>query len=337
VMERIPSDSAKWLVRQMASMGISPERVLRGTGLAESWLGDENALVTPSQYLRIVANALAESGDPALGLNIGPKQNLGELGFWGYAIISSPTLREANQAALQFWELNGSLVTLSCHEERDYITWVISPAFPMNSQSLWIYSVEELLTTFHTAAGFLTNHEFQYAEIHLTYPDPGHSARYTELFRCPVHFGSDKDLFRVAADGADRPTFTGHPQMALVCQQQCRELQARLRGCDELTGAIREIIVSSMGQIPHLPEVAGRLAMSPRTLRRRLHERGTTYQHILDEIRIELAKEYVASTGLSVDQIAGRIGFAEATTFRRAFKKWTGMNIKEFKRRRSDP
>jgi len=45
----------------------------------------------------------------------------------------------------------------------------------------------------------------------------------------------------------------------------------------------------------------------------------------------------VASTGLSVDQIAGRIGFAEATTFRRAFKKWTGMNIKEFKRRRSDP
>ena len=71
--------------------------------------------------------------------------------------------------------------------------------------------------------------------------------------------------------------------------------------------------------------------------KRQLHERGTTYQHILDEIRIELAKEYVASTGLSVDQIAGRIGFAEATTFRRAFKKWTGMNIKEFKRRRSDP
>lgn len=335
-MEKIPSDSAKWLVRQMASQGIPPERILLRTGLSEAWLKDDNALIAPSQYLAIVANALAESADPALGLSVGPRQHLGELGFWGYAIISSPTLREANQAALQFWELNGSLVTLSCREERDYITWEISPAFPMEGPSLWIYSVEELLTTFHTAACFLTNHAFQYAEIRLSYPDPGYGERYSELFRCPVFFDAGGDLFRVALHDADRPTFTGHPQMALICQQQCRELQARLRGCDELTGSIREIIVSSMGQIPHLPEVACRLAMSPRTLRRRLRERNTTYQHILDEVRIELAKEYVASTSLSVDQIAGRIGFAEATTFRRAFKKWTGVNIKEFRRRNTD-
>ena len=75
--------------------------------------------------------------------------------------------------------------------------------------------------------------------------------------------------------------------------------------------------------------------MSPRTMRRRLQERGTTYQHILDEVRIELAKEYLVSTGLSVDQIAGRIGFTEATTFRRAFKKWTGTNIREFRMNRA--
>jgi len=335
-MERIPSDSAKWLVRQMADMGIPPERTLTGTGLTEAWLNDIGALIAPSQYLRIVANALDESSDSALGLTIGPKQHLGELGFWGYAIISSPTLKEANQVALRFWELNGSLVTLSFQEEREYASWRISPAFPMGDVRLWIFAVEELLTTFHTAASFLTNHEFQYAEIRLSYPDPGHGPRYRELFHCPVYFEAGVDLFRVANRDTDRPTFTGHPQMALICQEQCRELQAKLRGCDELTGAIREIIIASMGQIPRLPEVARRLAMSPRTLRRRLRERNTTYQHILDEVRIELAKEYVASASLSVDQIAGRIGFAEATTFRRAFKKWTGVNIREFKRKRAD-
>ena len=334
--ERIPSDSARWLVKEMASMGISPGRIIRGTDLPDSWLDDPGALITPSQYLSIVTNALEESKDPALGLHVGPRQQLGELGFWGYAIISSPTLREANQVALQFWELNGSLVTLDFREEPGCAAWRISPAFPMKDGRLWTFAVEELLTTFHTAASFLMNHEFRYARINLSYPDPGYGIKYRELFECPVCFGSDEDIFRVAIADTDRPTFTGHPRMALVCREQCRELQARLRWGDELTGAIREIIISSMGRIPHLPEVARRLAMSPRTLRRRLQERGTTYQHILDEVRIELAKKYLVSTGLSVDQIAGRIGFTEATTFRRAFKKWTGTNIREFRMIRAE-
>ena len=109
-------------------------------------------------------------------------------------------------------------------------------------------------------------------------------------------------------------------------------LMAKLKGSDELIGAIRDTIIASLGQFPRLPEIAAHLAMSPRTLRRRLLERNTTYQHILDEIRSELAKEYIVTTSLSVDQIASRIGFSEATTLRRAFKKWTGLNIKEFRR-----
>jgi len=333
--DKIPSDSAKWLARQVLSMGFSLERVLKGTDLGISWMNDENALVTPDQYLTIVGNALDVTGDPALGLNIGPKQYLGDLGFLGYAIISSPTLREANEAALQFWELNGSLVTLTYSEEQEHGTWKILPAFPMNDGRTWIYAVEELLSTFHKAACFLSSREVRYAEIQLSYPDPGHGRLYRELFGCPVTFGRKADLFRAASILSDQPTFTGHHRMALVCRQQCRELQAKLQGEDELVTAIREIIISSMGRIPHLTVIARTLAVSPRTLRRRLQERNTTYRHILDEVRIELAKEYAGTTGLSVDQIACRIGFTEAATLRRAFKKWTGMNIKEFRKKNS--
>lgn len=334
--DRIPSDSARWLARQVHSMAIPLDRVLQGTGLQDAWLADENALITPEQYLTIVGNALDETGDPALGMTIGPRQYLGDLGFLGYAIISSPTLREANQTALQFWELNGSLVTLSCREDSEHITWKISPAFPMHKLRLWIYAVEELLTTFFVAAGFLSNQRFRFLEIRLSYPEPLHGKLYRDLFGCPVIFGHDTDLFRVSLDFPDLPTFTGHPQMAEVCRQQCHALQTRLRGSDELIASIREIIVSCMGRIPHLSEVARSLAMSPRTLRRRLQDRDTTYQHLLDEVRIELAKEYALSTTLSVEQIAVRIGFTEAATFRRAFKKWTGMNIREFRIKRGE-
>lgn len=334
--DKIPSDSAKWLARQVHSMDFPLEEILKGTELSLSWINDENALITPAQYLAIVGNALDITGDAALGLNIGPKQYLGDLGFLGYAVLSSPTLREANEAALQFWELNGSLVTLSCFEEPDYGTWKIFPAFPMQDLRLWVYAVDELLSTFHKAACFLSNREIRYAEIWLSFPDPGHGSLYRELFQCPVSFGREVDLFRIASGLSGQTTFTGHPGMALVCRQQCRELQAKLEGKDELITAIRDVIISSMGRLPHLAAVAGTLAMSPRTLRRRLQERSMTYRHILDEVRIELAKEYVGTTSLSVDQIACRIGFTEAATFRRAFKKWTGMNIKEFRKNKGE-
>jgi AraC-like DNA-binding protein len=328
----IPSYSAKWLVKQLAMRGIAPDRILRGTGLSEPWLKDENALITPAQYLTIVNHALDESGDPALALHLGQHSNLGELGIWGYAIISSPTLGEANRVALQFWELQGALVTLSYKKEKDCSTWEISPAFPMDSLRIWIFAVEELLATFFSGTDFLSNQDPHAAEIHLTYPDPGHGDLYREMFKCPVYFEREKDLFRVSLPFEDLPTAMGNPRLAAICKQQCQELLAKLKGSDELIGAIRDAIIASLGQFPHLQEIAGQLAMSPRTLRRRLQERNTTYQHILDEIRYELAKEYIITTSLSVDQIASRIGFSEATTLRRAFKKWAGLNIKEFRR-----
>lgn len=330
--DKIPSYSAKWLVRQLVTQGIPLNRILRGTDLSEVWLKDENALIAPANYLTIVNNALDESKDPALALHLGQKPNLGELGIWGYAIISSPTLGEANQVALQFWELNGALVTLSYKKEHDCSTWEISPAFPMDSLRTWIFAVEELLSTFFSGSDFLSNQDFQIAEIHLSYPDPGHGALYRELFNCPVYFNKDVDLFRICFPFEDVPTSMGNPQLAAICKQQCQELMAKLKGSDEMIVAIRDAIIASLGQFPRLPEIAGQLAMSPRTLRRRLQERNATYQHILDEIRVELAKEYIVTTNLSVDQIASRIGFSEATTLRRAFKKWTGLNIKEFRR-----
>jgi AraC-like DNA-binding protein len=332
--DKIPSYSAKWLVRQLVANGIPLSRILNGTDLSEAWLKDEQALIAKAHYLTIVNNALDESKDPALALHLGRQSNPGEMGIWGYAIISSPTLGEANRVALQFWELDGALVKLDYWKENDCSTWEISPAFPMERPRQWIFAVEELLATFFSCYGFLSKQEFRVAEIRLSYPDPGYSELYRELFGCPIFFNQDRDLFRINFPFEDVPTAMGNPLLAAICKQQCRELMAKFKGSDKLVGVIRDTLIASPGQFPRLPKIAGQLAMSPRTLHRRLQERNTTYQRILDEIRVELAKEYIVTTNLSVDQIASRIGFSDATTFRRAFKKWTGLSIKGFRMRK---
>jgi len=330
--DNIPSYSAKWLVKRLVADGIPLKRILRGTNLSEAWLKDDEALISPSHYLTIVNNALDESKDPALALHLGQKQNLGDLGIWGYAIMSSPTMGDANQVAIQYWELNGSLVTLAYEKDDNFSIWKIYPAFPMDKLRLWIFAVEELLSTFLSGSGFLSKEEFQIEEIQLSYPDPGYGSLYSEMFKCPVYFNKESDMFRIALRFEDVPTSMGNAVLADICRQQCQQLMAKLKESDELISTIRNLLIASLGQFPRLPVIARQMAMSSRTLRRRLQERNITYQNILDEIRIELTKEYITTTNLSIDQIASRIGFSEATTLRRAFKKWTGKNIKEFKK-----
>lgn len=332
--DKIPSYSAKWLVRRLVAEGISLKRIFGGTNLTESWLNDDNALISPEHYLAIVNNALDESKDPSLGLRLGQQHNLAELGIWGYAIISSATLYEANQIAIQYWALNGSLVTLSYQKDNKHSIWEIKPAFPMDSLRSWIFAVEELLSTFYSGSVFLSKEDFQIATINLSYPEPAHGSLYRKMFNCPVNFNKETDMFRTSFNFENNPTSMGNPIMADICRQQCRELMTKLKVSDELISTIRNLLITSLGQFPRLPVIARQMAMSPRTLRRRLEERNITYQNILDEIRMELTKEYITTTNLSIDQIANRLGFSEATTLRRAFKKWTGINIKEFKNRK---
>jgi AraC-like DNA-binding protein len=331
--EKIPANSARWLAREVMRLGVPMSRALAGTGLSSLWLKDDNALVAWDHYLKIVANALDATAEPALGLKLGHDMNLGEQGAWGYAIMSSPTLGEANQVALQFWELNGALVKLSYQGTATHHQWDIRPAFPMPSRRLWIFAVEELLSTFLAAAVFLSNSGFHFSEIRLSYREPEHGALYRELFQCPILFEQGRDRFLVDSDLADRPTSLGHPQMAVFCRQHCENIRARLQGSDELIDNIRTAIITSAGQFPKLADVARCLAMSPRTLRRHLQARNLGFQQILDEVRTELAKEYLSDTSLTIDRIATRVGFTETATFRRAFKKWTGCGAAEYRKK----
>lgn len=331
--EPMPADSARWLVRLMVRQGIPLDRMLGGTGLPLSWLEEEQARILPEQYLRIVGNALDLGGDPALGLTVGRSQNLSEFGFWGYAIISSPTLGEAIDMATRFWMLNGSLARLFYAAGSETDTMEVQPAFPMPHQRQWVYAVEELLSTFHSGASFIANRDLPMSEIRLGYADPGHGDRYREIFQCRLCFDDERTLFRFPASYKFVPTATGHPQVAELCRRQCQEMMTKSRSSDPLINEVRQIITHSPGRIPHLEEVAGFLALSPRTLRRRLRDRRTTYQKILDEVRTEMAKQYLRATDLSVDQISERIGFSEVTTFYQAFKKWTGVSVKEYRRR----
>ncbi len=93
----------------------------------------------------------------------------------------------------------------------------------------------------------------------------------------------------------------------------------------ELTRDVTEMLLAAPGNLPTMEEVAAKLNMCSRTLRRNLQAENTTFQIIVDQLRQDLSRHYLKRSQLNLDTIAALVGFTETTNFRRAFKRWEGM------------
>ena len=100
--------------------------------------------------------------------------------------------------------------------------------------------------------------------------------------------------------------------------------------------ALRQLLKDGL---PRKERVAEKFDMTVRTLQRHLHQAGTSYQQILDELRQELAEHYLLRSDLAIQDIACYLGFTESRSFHRSFKSWTGQTPGEFResRRRDNP
>jgi AraC-like DNA-binding protein len=91
------------------------------------------------------------------------------------------------------------------------------------------------------------------------------------------------------------------------------------------------MVQSANGTVPTLSQVAGRLFVSTRTLRRRLEDAQTSYQEIVAETRRDLAARYLTQTSLSTEAIAELLGYSDTANFRQAFKRWTGEPPQQYR------
>jgi AraC-like DNA-binding protein len=158
------------------------------------------------------------------------------------------------------------------------------------------------------------------------FPAPDHWRNYERLFNCPIDFGASSMEWHFNAEVLRLPCPNANPITAKICQQVCDVVLTEGPDESELVRKIRVACLNSPQRLPSANEIAGELGLSLRTLHRRLAEDGVSFQSIVDGVRRSLAVELLENTHIVIDQIAERVGFADATSFRKAFKKWTGRS-----------
>jgi AraC-like DNA-binding protein len=165
--------------------------------------------------------------------------------------------------------------------------------------------------------------------LDVIYPEA--DAQYTSdagrLFQAPLRFERDSMGFRFEASWLDLPVVQTPQSLAEFLRQAPASLIVKYRDQTSLTERIRRLLRRSLAQeLPSLEDVGHALAMTPQTLRRRLRDEGQGYQSIKDDLRRDVAIEYLGQPDLTLLDIANRLGFSEASTFHRAFKGWTGVS-----------
>ncbi|MFC8529804.1 AraC family transcriptional regulator [Nocardia sp. NPDC057227] len=305
--------------------GLSPAAVLAGTGVRTPELLGPDSVVSAKQELTALRNlASGLSYPPALGLALGRYYGVSTLGVYGYACLTSATVGAALRVAVEFWELSYAFGGARIEVDAELLrVHYLDHGLPEELRPLIIE--RDLLAGFSVIAEMAGAAELP-SEVRLSYPEPEHADALRRLMGRPLRFdqpGSSVD-FPVAV--LDRPLPHADAETHARCVEQCRALLARRRDpyAAALARELRSRLGAPGGGAPSFEDLAARASVSPRTLRRRLAAAGTSFRVLLDQARHATADRLLAETTESVEEIAVRLGYAEAASFIHAYKRWTG-------------
>lgn len=347
------------LAESLGAQGVPVAALLAGSGVAPAMLDDPEARVSVRQLLAVLARAAALAPEPGWALRTGTRVRITHLGLYGYALLASPTPRHAIDFALRYRALASPLIGLAFARDGDEAVWSFADTLGLGRDAPLLRAVIELqLGTQLALHRDVLGAALAPRRVRLSYPVPPHAALYRELLGCDdVAFDSGADELRFDAAWLERPLAAGNAITAAMVRHTCDQLLAELQaaaahggGDDAAYGAgddaahraagdaaaalaptgtaarVAALLLRTPGRFPDIETVATQMAISSRTLRRRLLAEGRSFQQLLDEVRHRLALDYLRRTRMSTEDVAAALGFSDAANFRHAFKRWTGRS-----------
>lgn len=319
------------LAAELAAEGISVRDLFAQTGVDPAQLEDAQARISHRQRLAIYRNAkrLAKRSD--IGLLAGARQRISDYGIYGYAMVSSPTFGDALMFSLDHITMAGPAVRqISFRIEAGKTAILCSHGLDALGDLL-PFAAEFWRSSMTVLFSRVLELPFPSKRMIFPFPAPVHWRNYERLFNCAIDFDADSMEWHFDAKVLDLPCPNANPITAKICQQVCEVVMTERPGESELVRKIRAACLNSPNRFPAAAEIASELGLSLRTFHRRLAEEGQSYQSIVDGIRQSLATELLENTHMGIEQVAERVGFADATSFRKAFKKWTDRSPSDFR------
>jgi len=320
-----PSVLGSWprtLLRALAARGIDGRTIAADAGLDVQRLDDGEARWPAAAAARFWRRAAAATADPAIGLFASRFATYTTFHALAGAVLASATLREAFGRVVRYGRVIGDAAVMRLDARRDGVR--LSMTVPAGAARPADEAIDATLALVLRVARLLRERrELAPLRVELERAAPSPSEPFARFFRAPIAFAARRNALDFAAADVDAPLPGGNAELARRVDEVLARSVTRL---DErrIAGRARACMVERLpdGE-PSQAAVARALGLGARTLQRRLAQEGTTFQALLEATRAELARAYLAE-GWSVTETAFALGFSDASSFSRAFRRWTG-------------
>jgi AraC-like DNA-binding protein len=309
---------------QAAGESVEASALLRSVGLEPDEPLDVTERISDDAYYDLLERIASEM-DRAheLPLRVGPLMRPDDYGALGLAWKSAPTVRSSLERVERYCRLwTDNLTYEICDHDRGVDFIVHRSGVRRLGMRL---SNEATLASATSLIRQTSSPRFRPLAVSLKHSAPKSISAHERYFGCPVRFGSDRDALSIPGEALAR---SNHLADDGISRFLLSHLDAELGSIGAETPieslVEREVSRSLSEGVPRMGDVARRLAMSERTLHRRLSERGVSFKSLVDATRRHVAENLLRDSRYTATEVAFLAGFSEQSAFNRAFKRWTG-------------
>jgi AraC-like DNA-binding protein len=328
---RVSTTMLRPMFAGLRQLGADVEAIVARAGLSMQDLQDPDLRI-PIEHAIVLSAIAAESvQDEAFGLHLAELYRPGVFGVLDYLAYSSRTLHEALVYLCRYNRLlqDAAETLLEIEGDRVVIWQRVLPGVFLPAAL-----AEHAMANLIVIGRALTGADLVPLEVHFTHAAPPYAAEHARIFKTAVTFGSTRDAIVLATRDLERPLSHADPNLCSILDRHARTLLEGLPHVPQFSSRVREIVALELkaGAL-NAERMASLLAMSTRTLQRRLKEENTTFEDLVDDLRKTLTARYLEDPQMSVEQVALLVGYSEASAFRRAFRRWYGTSPTTYRRK----
>jgi len=316
--------AARRAIAALRKRDIDPSPLLRQAGLAEEDLGKTRDRISAAAQAKLLELAAGALHDPALGFHLAAEADPREAGLLFYVASAAKDLGEAITLFARYCRIVNEAIRVHLTRRPDELIVEVSlvAVARFRAAQNTEFGIAMIIKSLQAIAG----RTVRPAKIIMAHVRNGSFAEFERFCGCPVEFGGSSDQLIFSNESLTAPLITEDIHLLEVLRPICDEA-AKQR--ETVPGSLRALVETEAQKLlPHgqarRHHVAKKLALSTRTLARRLATEGTSYEEVVDELRRSLALQYIRTPGISLSQIAWLLGYEGPTSFNHAFRRWTG-------------
>ncbi|MCB1499954.1 MAG: AraC family transcriptional regulator [Bauldia sp.] len=307
------------------------DRIFGNAHILPDLAGSPTLKLRLSAFVELFEESARLTGNDNFGLWFGNRFQPRDLGMWGYAAISSPTLGSALECLVRLFRYHQeSSVMRFCADPNGLVRLeyrIVAPQIVERRQDAEL-SLGMFLNVIRECLGSRWSPE----EVHFEHPKPAMAREHEAAFGAPVYFSQPTNALLFRPDLLARAMPAHDPRLLAVMQTCLERLGSEATDEDILLDRMRTAIRTRLPRgYPSFEDVAVELRAPTAAIHQDLHAAGLTYKDMVEDVRRDLALAYLKQRHLPFSEIAMLLGYSELSAFSRAFRRWTGASPRAYR------